>query len=80
MKIKNYTTHTDENENLTHEAVFRLHSCPSGLSTQIYKKNALASPTLFFRDTFFPNSLSANFCKSLIKCNNAIKLQVRQSE
>lgn len=69
----NYATHTDENENLTHEDTFGVSSCLTsfGLSTLVYKKNALASPTLFFRDAFFPNSLSANFCKlSIINKGN----------
>ena len=66
---KNYATLTDENENLTHEDFLKVSSCLTsfGLSTQIYKKNALASPTFLVKDTFFPNSLSANFCKSLVK-------------
>lgn len=70
---KNYTTHTDENENLTHEVAVAplVPSLRSGRQAQIYKK----TPLFFFEEVgVFPNSLSANFCKSLIKSNFGIVL------
>ena len=68
MKIKNYTTHTDENENLTHEDALSVSSCLTsfGLATLVYKK----TPLFFFEEVgVFPNSLSENFCKLSIKLN-----------
>ena len=68
MTSKNYATHTDWNENLTHEVVVTplVPSLRSGLSTPIYKK----TPLFFFEEVgVFPNSLSANFCKLSIMPN-----------
>jgi hypothetical protein len=74
--LKNYTTLTDENENLTHEVAVAplVPSLRSGRQTQIYKK----TPLFFFEEVgVFPNSLSANFCKSLIQQNFSFALQSR---
>lgn len=66
---KNYTTHTDENEISTHEETFSftrasLHS----VGKHRFTGNLLwLKPTSFLEDINFPNSLSANFCKPLIK-------------